>query len=79
VQFGKALRQRQPEAGALRLARGIPADLLELLENRGLISGAMPAPESETDTSTIAPSGRARTPIVPPSGVNFTAFESRLT
>ena len=37
----------------------------------------MPTPVSVTDTSTAPSRGRARTSIRPPSGVNFTALDSR--
>ena len=37
----------------------------------------MPAPLSLTDTATEPPCVTARTPIEPPSGVNFSAFSSR--
>src|SRR5262249_51450784 len=42
-------------------------------------SGAIPMPVSLTATSTAPSTGAAVTPMRPPSGVNFTAFESRLS
>src|SRR5215211_3500043 len=46
---------------------------------RSRSSAATPTPVSETVTSTSLGSARARTSMRPPSGVNFTAFDSRLT
>ena len=78
VQLDEALRQRQPEPGplALLLAR---VGLLELLEDpRPGPPGRCPGPSSLTDTRTSPSTRAAATSTVPPAGVNFTAFDSRL-
>jgi hypothetical protein len=52
------------------------ADLPEFLEDRLLIFGGA-IPVSVTATSTVPSTSAARTSMLPPSAVNFTAFERR--
>ena len=80
MQLDEAPRERQAEAGALGLARVVAPDLPELLEHRLLVL-RRDADAGVADRDLDAPfrSLRARPPRVPPSGVNFTAFDSRFS
>ena len=57
----------------------VGAYLAELLEYLWLISGAIPMPVSLTEISTEPSACLALIPIRPPSGVNFTALDSKLS
>ena len=58
--------------------RIVGAYLAEFLEYLWLILRAMPMPVSLTEISTEPSACLALIPIRPPSGVNFTAFDSKL-
>ena len=73
-----AARQRESEAGALLLGRTTTA-LLEGLEDPLAILGGDADPGVGDGTSTSAPDRDAATATVPPSGVNLTALDTRLS
>jgi hypothetical protein len=54
------------------------AGLPEPLEDGFLRFGAMPTPSSSTENSTPPSFRAARTTMVPPRGVNFSAFDNKL-
>ena len=72
------LPEGEAEAGAL-LAVEWPAALLKRLEDSFLVLGGMPMPVSATVTTRSFPCRSADTDTDPPSGVNLTALDSRLT
>ena len=78
VQLDEALGEREPEPGAFSLLHA-DVGLLELLEDPLLVVGRDPRAGVGRRTPATSPSTReVATTMLPPVGVNLTAFESRL-
>ena len=77
VRLDEVLDDRQPEPETAVTPRRRAIRLPERLEHRRQELSGNPAPVSATTISAMLPRARSRTRTVPPSGVNFTAFESR--
>ena len=78
MQRHQALDQRQAETRSLELARMVVVHLREGLADAGQALLAMPMPVSLTQKCRREPIRFAPIMTRPPSGVNFTAFETRL-
>ena len=80
MQFGEAAHQRQPEARTASLTVVAIVDLAERRENLVDLLARDARPIVFAANLEVAASApvRADTEIAPPSGVNFTALETRL-
>jgi hypothetical protein len=74
---GEVARDREAEAGAAVLAVDAAVRLPERLEDRFLLLGAMPMPESRTEKAIRAGPDDSTRRTTSPSLVNLIAFESR--
>ena len=81
MQFHELLRQRQPDLGASCRRVAAPSTCSKRSKMRSKSSRPISGPVSRTATSAQHASTRSRRPTdtntLPPSGVNFNAFESR--